>query len=196
MGLFDKVNEAHKQRQEKRVEQNKLRGPLLAIQMVDFIGGYNDKRKSTGMLAFFENQTEYSATLNPGASFTIQAADIVDVAIEGKDEVSRRVTVTRLLSTGIFAFALQKKRNEKEVFITVILADGQNAVFHMNNVAPMVIKAKLSKVTARMRQNAPKPTNATSPISVADELAKLAKLKDNGIITQAEFDKQKAELLA
>ncbi|GEM_PF-955502 len=32
--------------------------------------------------------------------------------------------------------------------------------------------------------------------SVADELAKLAKLKQSGVITQAEFDKQKTELLA
>lgn len=32
--------------------------------------------------------------------------------------------------------------------------------------------------------------------SVADELAKLAKLKQDGILTQAEFDKKKAELLS
>ncbi len=32
--------------------------------------------------------------------------------------------------------------------------------------------------------------------NTADELAKLAKLRDNGTITQAEFDTQKAKLLA
>lgn len=36
----------------------------------------------------------------------------------------------------------------------------------------------------------------TQPISIADELSKLAKLKTDGLITQAEFDEQKAKLLA
>ena len=40
-------------------------------------------------------------------------------------------------------------------------------------------------------------TVANAPqLSVADELAKLAKLKADGLITQAEFDQQKAKLLA
>lgn len=37
---------------------------------------------------------------------------------------------------------------------------------------------------------------ATTPVSVADELSKLAKLKSDGLITQLEFDQQKAKLLA
>lgn len=36
---------------------------------------------------------------------------------------------------------------------------------------------------------------ATSPISVADELAKLAKLKAEGVLTEAEFEAQKKKLL-
>ena len=35
-----------------------------------------------------------------------------------------------------------------------------------------------------------------APSSVADELAKLAKLKADGLLTAAEFDTQKAKLLA
>jgi len=37
---------------------------------------------------------------------------------------------------------------------------------------------------------------ATAPSSLADELAKFAKLRDDGVITPAEFDTQKAKLLA
>lgn len=41
------------------------------------------------------------------------------------------------------------------------------------------------------------PTNIVAqPISLADELAKLAKLRDDGILTAEEFDRQKAKLLA
>jgi hypothetical protein len=41
----------------------------------------------------------------------------------------------------------------------------------------------------------PPSPQATSPSSVADELKKLAQLKDDGILTQEEFDAQKAKLL-
>lgn len=40
------------------------------------------------------------------------------------------------------------------------------------------------------------PKTLSTGVSVADELAKLAKLKQDGILTQAEFDKKKAELLS
>lgn len=42
----------------------------------------------------------------------------------------------------------------------------------------------------------PAAAGAPATLSVADELAKLAGLRDKGIITQAEFDAQKAKLLA
>jgi hypothetical protein len=202
MGLFDKVKEANKQRQEKKDELKKIRGQFLAaFAQLEYMGGYGDRpRKSTGSLWFFENQVELRVvvTMNPKLSFTIPTADISDVAIEGKDEVSRRVTVTRLLATGIFAFALKKKTEDKEAFITLVLKDGQEVVFHVDKKAPMDVKVSLSKVIAHVKQNAPKATSTTvaAPSSVADELTKLAKLKQAGVITQAEFDKKKAELLA
>ncbi|MFN3943874.1 MAG: SHOCT domain-containing protein [Allosphingosinicella sp.] len=40
------------------------------------------------------------------------------------------------------------------------------------------------------------PGSSTGPVSVASELEKLAELRDRGIITQAEFETQKARLLA
>lgn len=47
------------------------------------------------------------------------------------------------------------------------------------------------------RAEAPVDASATpSNLSVADELTKLAKLKSDGVITQAEFDAQKAKLLS
>jgi hypothetical protein len=45
--------------------------------------------------------------------------------------------------------------------------------------------------------NVSAPTTAAGPVTgVADELRKLAELRDQGIITPAEFEKQKAKLLA
>lgn len=39
------------------------------------------------------------------------------------------------------------------------------------------------------------PPTATQPVSVADEIAKLAKLKDEGLLTEAEFEAQKKKML-
>lgn len=44
--------------------------------------------------------------------------------------------------------------------------------------------------------NKPAPKTLSTQNSVADELAKLAKLKQDGVLTQAEFNKKKAELLS
>lgn len=196
MGLFDKAKEAHKQKQEEKAERNKIRGNLLVLQMADYMGGYNNTVKATGVLTFYENQIEYKAALNARSSFTFRYDEIANIAVEGKDEVTRRVTVTRLLAVGIFAFALKKKSEDKEAFITLELTDGQEVVFQVNKVSPMELKAKLSKGIAKVKQNAPKAPSSTAPASVADELAKLAKLKQDGILTQAEFDKKKSELLS
>lgn len=200
MGLFDKVKEANKQRQDKKAELKKVRGQFLAaFAQLEYMGGYGDRHKSLGSLWFFENQVEFKVvvTKNPKLSFIIPTTDIADVAVEGKDEVSRRVTVTRLLAVGIFAFALKKKSEDKETFVTIVLKDGQEIIFHVDNKAPMDVKASLSKVLAYVRQNAaPKVVSVAAPASVADELTKLTKLKQAGVITQAEFDKKKAELLA
>lgn len=42
----------------------------------------------------------------------------------------------------------------------------------------------------------PAPSGQVAPTLIADELAKLAGLRDQGVLTQAEFDAQKAKLLA
>jgi hypothetical protein len=39
------------------------------------------------------------------------------------------------------------------------------------------------------------PVPSSGPVSVADELQKLADLRDRGVLTQEEFEAQKAKLL-
>lgn len=49
---------------------------------------------------------------------------------------------------------------------------------------------------ANMMLSAPDKSNNTAPIDIADQLEKFAALKDKGIITEEEFNQQKAKLLA
>lgn len=152
MGMFDSIKEANKQRKMKGKNLKMIRGNLLAFQMVDYIGGYEDYNKSTGVLFFYENQAEYKASLKPNESFIIPTSSITDIALEGKDEVNRRVTVTRLLLIGIFAFALKKKGKDKESYIVIVENNSKEAIFHIKNQSPIETRVKISKAVQNVKQ--------------------------------------------
>lgn len=73
-------------------------------------------------------------------------AEIKDLAVEGPDEVEKRVTATRLLATGIFAFALKKK--SKHAYLTVTTETGE-VIFETEKMTPQELRAKLSPALAR-----------------------------------------------
>lgn len=204
MGFLDKIKdasdkmgkdlkEAKEQHDKKVAERNEARGKMMGVVMAEYVGGYGEYRKAKGSLMFFEKQTEFSSPMS--TKFTIQSKDIKNIAIEGKDEVNRRVTVTRLLAVGIFAFALKKKSKDQEAYITVELTDGQEVIFFVDNVAPMKLKTKLAGITSLVKQGQVSQQQTATGGNVADELTKLADLKDKGILTQAEFDAKKKQLL-
>lgn len=193
--ITDKAGKSVADAYEKRKAAIEARGDLLKTISLDYMGGYEDYRKARGILTFYENQIEFNSPLS--TSFIINSDQVSDIAIEGKDDVGRRVTVTRLLAVGIFAFALKKKKKEKEAYITLELVDGQEVIFFIDKNSPMDLKTKLSKVLLLVKRSKVDNRVATSgqQISVADELTKLAKLKETGVITQDELDKMKSELL-
>ncbi len=182
------MNDEYKKQQQKAAELNELRGNKLASIGVEYCGGYEEYKKSKGSLVFFQKRIEYNVALSQTKSFFVENSKITDVAIEGRHEVNRRVTVTRMLAVGLFAFALKKKNEEKEAFITIMLSDGQEAVFHLEGKSPLELKSKLSSVISQVKQGA-KSHKESSHSGIADELAKLAELKDKNIISEEEFQK-------
>jgi len=160
---------------------------------VEYTGGYENYKKTQGILTFYENVTEFKAPLV--TSFTINNKDIVATAVEGRLEVGRRVTVTRLLAFGIFAFGMQKKNDSKEAFITLVLADDQEAIFYAKNTSPMDLKRKLGSTLTRIQQGVASLGQSAAPASVADELTKLSELKKQGLLTDEEYNQQKQRLL-
>ncbi len=206
MSFLDKMREAgdkaskqvaksYQEHQEKVAETKDARGGRIRALSVEYMGGFGDYRKAKGSLTFYQKRTEFSSLMT---KFTLENSNVRDVVVEGKSEVNRRVTVTRLLAVGIFAFALKKKSTDKEAYITIELADGQEVIFFVDNKAPMELKAKLAKVISQVKQaGVAGQTQATTQPqgSVADELTKLASLKEQGILTQTEFDAKKKQLL-
>lgn len=193
MSFLDKAKAQMQAANEKRAEKHELQGKKLAMLPVEYTGGYESYKKAQGILTFYENVTEFKAPLM--TSFTIANKGIVDTAVEGRQDVSRRVTVTRLLAFGIFAFGMQKKNENKEAFITLVLANTQEAIFYVKNTSPMDLKRKLGAALTRVQQGVAPTDQTTAPTSVADELTKLAELKKQGLLTDAEYNVQKKRLL-
>ncbi len=207
MSLVDRMKQAgdkaskqvaknYQQHQAKVAELKDARGAKIGSIATQFMGGYADRHKATGTLTFYEKRTEFNSVLS--TKFVILNSQVKDIAIEGKDEVNRRVTVTRLLAVGIFAFALKKKNTDKEAYLTIELSDGQEIIFFIDKKSPMELKAKLAKVISRVKRagvaaqaSAAQPDQGRS----TDELIKLADLKEKGILTQEEFNAKKKQLL-
>jgi Bacterial PH domain/Short C-terminal domain len=78
-----------------------------------------------------------------------------------------------------------------------LLAAGDQTRFHM---IPKDLVENLAKIIRERMVASTQPSQAAiqtgSGPSVADELLKLASLRDSGILTQEEFDAQKAKLIA
>lgn len=125
---------------------------------------------------------------------------IVDTA----GEIDKRFTATRLLLTGPFALAWRKKKDKRELYIAV---EGDGFAF-VEEVDPKKgaearkFAAKINSLSAKASKAAPavEPDEATPPVpqvtpDLADQLTKLATLRDQGILSDEEFAAQKAKLL-
>lgn len=70
----------------------------------------------------------------------------------------------------------------------------ENTIIFLKKQAPAFLKAKemIEELKEKLEQN----TNTTvNQVSSADELKKFAKLKEQGLITQEEFDQKKKQIL-
>lgn len=79
----------------------------------------------------------------------------------------------------------------KATYSIVLSRDGKS----MSVTVERAFRPAITETTVANADPAPLPTAPTQALSVADEIAKLAKLKDEGLITPAEFDAQKEKLL-
>lgn len=73
-------------------------------------------------------------------------SEVQAVEVDGPEEVRRRVTATRLLATGLFAFAFKKAK--RLAYLTVTTDDGE-AIFETDAFTPEELRAKVSWAATR-----------------------------------------------
>lgn len=110
----------------------------------EYIGGYQDQPRNRGLLTLGDGYIRFKAAFGQ-TEFTITGPDVKDIAIEGERDVSRRITATRLVAVGIFAFAFKKRNDDSEAFLTITDATGDEAIFYFAKTSPSEVKRKLGE---------------------------------------------------
>lgn len=118
----------------------------------------------------------------------------VNVGLTGdKDIYLDRITGIQVkkpgMTTGYIQFAVQG--HEAKGGVTGAVQDENTVIFKDKKLYEVAVQMK-DRIESMMRQ----PAAAPSSVSVADELGKLAALRDQGILTAEEFEAQKRAMLA
>ncbi len=151
--------------------------------------------KSMGMGTFKVTEDGLQWRSNLGRKLAMPWAAIEAIDIEG--ETSKRVTATRVLTLGVFALAAKKEKRDTHM---TVATDAAEHAFVFERTPPEVIKSKLRPVLVALSAIGATAVAPPSPgdgprLSVADEIKKLAALRDAGILTEDEFQSQKMKLL-
>lgn len=111
--------------------------------------------------------------------------------VETEGELTRRITVTRLVALGFLGLGAQKKVDNRELYLSVE-GDGFQLVA---SVDPALGPQARQFAAAYNTRSGALAKQAARPVDVAGEIASLAKLHTDGALTDAEFAAAKARLL-
>lgn len=112
------------------------------------------------------------------------------VTVQTAGQMDKRVTATRLVLTGPLAFGLRKKKDGRQLFVVVEGATGS----FVTEVDPKKHKQALA-FAAKVNEAGKHVAEPTNRVDVLDQLERLGKLRDSGVLTEDEFEAQKAAIL-
>ncbi len=126
----------------------------------------------------------------------ISMSDIASVEVSGGQVGKSKAGA--VIGLGILG-GLAAKGSKKEAAVVVRTKGGETAYYQVDKQDPIRLRAKITPVLHAagvpfFGEEAIR--SAAQPVDVADELRKLAGLRDEGILTEDEFQAQKAKLLA
>jgi hypothetical protein len=192
MSLINNLKDVYENERKKSAANKAEYSSRIGFLWAQYVGGFDQYGRQEGSLIFYRDRVVYDNKKHQ--SITINILDVIGIAVEGKDEILQ----TRTIARNLLAFGKSKKEEIKEAYVTLTLQDRREVIFHNANLSPSQVKFSLSNAISLIRQiqASQQVSSAVAPqISTADELAKLAKLKEQGVITQTEFDRQKQRLL-
>lgn len=166
------------------------------------------KRAADSLVASFIGSDGTRLTLNQktiGNGSEKQSLEGVTARLELGSDLQSRVTVTRLLALGVFAFAAKKKKGG-ERYLTI---EGPEFVWateakpkQISKAEAFVVKVnnqakKMQKLSQSSESNQPQipAVQEAASADMVDNLTKLAQLHDAGVLDDEEFATAKAKAL-
>ncbi len=119
---------------------------------VKYLGGHpliDVSKVIDGSLYLLNNEIRYTDNFNKKELFKIPLNDIKNCCMETKESI----TATRLLLTGIFAFALKKKRKYIRVEFKNELNDTNNLILTANNVNQIISDINKTRLNNKRNKN-------------------------------------------
>lgn len=128
MGIFDILKNDIKSEWNKQMEQSqkivkgiKSGGKDIWRGTCKYLGGHPDiKGQGEGSLKIKSSGIFFNKGLQ---QFYIPITDVIKVEGKTEEQISKDVTLTRLIALGIFAFGLKKKRIDKYTYLIITYSD-------------------------------------------------------------------------
>lgn len=192
----------------------------LVTKKCDYLGGFPEYAEThldtmweleVGKSGLRYHSTQSTYTYPDGRTdFTFPWDQVAGIEFDGPEQMSKKFSWNRFGSAAAIsvvgspvagAVLLLKSREKiKSTVITVRLTSGDELFFQTRDWLAHDLKAKMAPVLSQLPKLQPNATqevvNTNVTTSVPDDIRKLAELRDSGILTEAEFQAKKTELLA
>lgn len=165
---------------------------------LSYLGGMGGS-EAPGLLTFGVDGLGFTPRLQPKGM--LLPWEVIDgITAEGPMEAQKRVTATRMLAVGLYAFAW--KKNEAASYLTVSTTSGDQVMFetalHLAKLQEHLrpIAGHVGAVKEQSAVPAAPPREMAAPaLDVTEQLERLGTLHEKGLLTVEEFQTTKSELL-
>ncbi len=174
------------------------RGKELGYVKINYVGGYDNQKRYSAKLCFYEKQIIYSYLGQPVKDLIIDASDVGSIEVGGQQQTNSRISVTRMATLGVFSLAAPKRSTVKDTSVVIGLKDGRQVFFHTKDLSEFEVHSKLANAIShyhRLQAAQQQPESNPQPIDSANQILKYAELKKRGVITEDEFQAKKKQLL-
>ena len=185
--------------EDRKIKNKALLKKLSQIVVVDHLAGFEEFEISRSCSLYPD---EDGLHLNYGNKQVkiFEWKNIIEVNAGSEDELRKRVTLSRVLLTGIFALALKKEKKKK--FYLTITTNNAVGLFEINTIGRdnrrSEQKAQVFSAFCNSKVRSADPVDArdsTQNEDIFEQIEKLGKLLEKGLITEADFEKSKSSLL-
>lgn len=172
---------------------------MAIAEVLTYCGGIPSATKTGDMVVSAHHNAIHIDLGFLKGKYSIPFENISNLSIKTDEQISKDVTLTRLLLIGVFAFGAKKKTKTVTNYLVIDYVDkniSSSAIF----TGPKVPKFHASMLTAlqdfyRLNPHKVKKSEETPVSDPYSEIEKLHGLLEKNMITQEEFEKKKSILL-